>query len=75
MKREIDNPIYDHRHPDYRYFGVYDAFLEILKHEEDDTVRQVLDYIYYYSYTNKNSKELEKAIDLINLLILKYNKI
>ena len=72
LKREIDNPIYDHRDPDYRYFGVYDAFLEILKHEEDDTVRQALDYIYYYSYTNKNSRELQKAMDLINKLIENY---
>jgi len=32
-------------------------------------VSQILDYIYYYSFTNNNYRELEKAIDLINELI------
>lgn len=75
LKRQIENPQTLDFKPDRIYFGVYDALLEIMKKEEDMRVSQALDYIYYYSFTNNNYRELEKAIDLIQQLINEYDNV
>ena len=68
LKRQIENPTTHDFKPD-RLMPEYDALLEILSKEEDKKVAQALDYIYYYSFSNNNYRELEKAIDLIEELI------
>ena len=46
-----------------------DALLEILRNEKNKKIASILDYIYYYCFTNNNFHELEKAVVLIEELI------
>ena len=69
LKRQIENPYTHHFFPDRIYPGLMDALLEILRNEENKKIASILDYIYYYCFTNNNFHELEKAVVLIEELI------